>query len=121
MTDPSAALARRYYEVQKYGTVVANHLAAYGIVYANPAWVSKLPADMQAALKRASQKVEIAGVKQGTQGVEEAIKGLREKGMVITVLTEAQASVWAKTMQDPAKAVFIERAGEAGKTVLQGF
>jgi C4-dicarboxylate-binding protein DctP len=77
LTDVSAALARRYYEVQKYGTVVDNWVTAYGVLLANPAWLAKLPKDVRDGLQRAASKAEKSAVSVGAANVKGAIAGRR--------------------------------------------
>jgi TRAP-type C4-dicarboxylate transport system substrate-binding protein len=121
LTDVSAALSRRYYEVQKYGTVVPNVITAYGIVLANPAWLAKLPADIRDEVKKAGAKVELAGIEAGDANVREAIEGLKAKGMSLAVVSDSETGPWSKAMAPPAKAAFVERTGEPGKAVLAAF
>jgi C4-dicarboxylate-binding protein DctP len=121
LTDVSAALARRYYEVQKYGTVVDNWVTAYGVLLANPAWLEKLPKDVRDGMKRAAAKAEASAIAAGAANVKHAVAGLKEKGMSLTLLSDAQEAAWAKAMTAPSKAVYVERTGDAGKAVLAAF
>lgn len=121
LTDISAALSRRYYEVQKHGTVVDNWVTAYGVLLANPAWMAKLPQDLRDSLKRAAAKSETHAIEVGAANVKQAVAGLEEKGMSLTFLDDAQESTWRKAMTAPSKSVFVERTGETGKEVLAAF
>ncbi|MBX6369847.1 MAG: TRAP transporter substrate-binding protein DctP [Rhodospirillales bacterium] len=121
LTDISAALSRRYYEVQKHGTVVDNWVTAYGVLLANPAWMAKLPQDLRDSLKRAAAKAETHAIEVGAANVKQAVAGLEEKGMSLTFLDDAQESTWRKAMTAPSKSVFVERTGETGKEVLAAF
>lgn len=121
LTDISAALSRRYYEVQKHGTVVDNWVTAYGVLLANPAWMAKLPQDLRDSLKRAAAKAEAHAIEVGAANVKQAVAGLEEKGMSLTFLDDAQEKSWREAMTAPSKTVFVERTGEAGKEVLAAF
>jgi TRAP-type C4-dicarboxylate transport system substrate-binding protein len=121
LTDVSAALSRRYNEVQKYGTVVPHVITAYGIVLANPAWVAKLPPDVRDQVKKAGAKVELQGIEVGSANVREAIDGLKAKGMNLTIVTEDRIGEWSKAMKPASTAAFVERTGDAGKSVLPAF
>ncbi len=121
LTDVSAALARRYYEVQKFGTIADNHIMAYGVVLANQDWVAKLPADVRAGLARASATAEAAGLADAEANRNAAIEGLKAKGMTLKILDQAEAATWSKALTAPSKAVYLERAGDAGKAVLGAF
>jgi TRAP-type C4-dicarboxylate transport system substrate-binding protein len=121
LTDVSAALSRRYYEVQKHGTVVPHVITAYGIVLANPAWFAKLPQDVREQVKKAGTKVEQLGIEAGDANVREAIAELKTKGMNLTIISDDKIGDWSKAMTSASKAAYVERTGEAGKAVLPAF
>jgi TRAP-type C4-dicarboxylate transport system substrate-binding protein len=121
LTDVSAAFSRRYYEVQKFGTVVDNWVTAYGVLMVNPAWLQKIPADLRAGMARAASKVEAGGVAAGAANVAEAKAGLAGKGMALTVLNKEQESVWAAAMTAASRKAYLERNGAAGEAVLKAF
>src|SRR5512143_505387 len=66
LTDLSAAYSRKYYEVQKYGTV-GPIFTLYFHMFANPAWWAKLTPAHRQAIEAAAAKVE-----QDAIGVTEA-------------------------------------------------
>ena len=57
LTDLSAAYSRRFYEVQKYGTVLP-YFTVYFHLYANPKWWESLKAEYRAAIEAAAAKNE---------------------------------------------------------------
>src|SRR4051794_3920723 len=57
LTDLSAAYSRKYYEVQKYGTV-GPIFTIYFHMYANPAWWNKLSPAHRQAIEAAAAKTE---------------------------------------------------------------
>lgn len=119
ITGLSAALARKYYEVQNRGTVVDNFITAYGVLFVNPAWYEGLPEDVREQIARAGAKVEAAGIAQADEYA--AIPGLEKEGMTITVLTDEEVNAWAEKMTPAGEAAYIERVGETGKAVLEAF
>jgi len=121
LTDVSAAFSRRFYEVQKYGTVVDNWVTAYGVLMVNPQWLQKIPAEQRAGMERAARKVEAEGIAVGASNVANSKKGLTDKGMSLTVLSKEQEAIWAKAMTAPSRKVFIERSGVSGEAVLKAF
>ena len=57
LTDLSAAYSRKYYEVQKYGTVTP-FFTIFFHMYVNPAWWAKLKPEYRAAIEAAAAKAE---------------------------------------------------------------
>lgn len=117
LTDVSAAYSRRYYEVQKYGTVTPS-LTVYFHLFVNPAWWAKLTPAHQQALDAAAKKAEQDAVGITETTAEEAIRDLKAKGMELTVHTPAQIEVWKKAMQPPVMKSFLEATGEDGKKLI---
>lgn len=118
LTDVSAAYSRRYYEVQKYGTVTPS-LTVYFHLFVNPAWWSKLTPAHQQALDAAAKKAEQDAVGITETTAEEAIRDLKAKGMELTVHTPAQIEVWKKAMQPPVMKSFLDATGEDGKKLIE--
>ncbi|WP_323002376.1 TRAP transporter substrate-binding protein DctP [Denitromonas sp.] len=116
LTDVSAAFSRRYYEVQKYGTVTP-FFAVYFHLFVTPAWWDKLPADVRAGIERAADKAErdIVGVTEETAA--NAITQLKEKGMEIYVQSDEEAAVWKSRMQKPVLDAFRKIGPDATKLV----
>lgn len=119
ITGVSAALTRKYYEVQDRGTVVDNFITAYGVLFVNPAWFEGLPEDVREGLARASARVEAEGIAVADEMA--AVPGLEENGMTITVLSPEEVDAWAAQMTPAGEAVYLERVGEGGQTVLDAF
>jgi TRAP-type C4-dicarboxylate transport system substrate-binding protein len=57
LTDVSAAVSRRYYEVQKHGTVLP-YFTVYFHLFANPKWYQSLKPEYRAAIEAAAAKNE---------------------------------------------------------------
>lgn len=117
LTDISAAVSRRYYEVQKFGTV-APYFSVYFHMFVNPAWFAKLPADQQKAILDASAKTEqyMVGLTEDT--ATKAVTQLREKGMTLHIQTAAEAKLWRDAMQKAVSEAFIKGAPEDGAKLL---
>ncbi|HYZ33696.1 MAG TPA: TRAP transporter substrate-binding protein DctP, partial [Crenalkalicoccus sp.] len=90
LTDLSAAVSRRFYEIQKYGTV-APYFAVISHVYVNPRWWDGLPAPARAAIEAAARKAEQEQIGVTERTAEEAAAELRQKGMVLHLQTEPEA------------------------------
>lgn len=118
LTDVSAAYSRRYYEVQKYGTVTPA-FTVYFHMFVNPAWWSKLKPEHRAGLEAAAKKAEAESITITEKTAEDAIKQLREKGMQLIVHTPEQAEVWKKAMQPPVQESFLKATGDDGKKLIE--
>ena len=93
MTDVSAAVSRRYYEVQKFGTI-APFFTVYTQVYANPRFWDGLPADTRGALEAGLAKAERDAIDVTEATADAAVGELREKGMTLHIQTPAEIEAW---------------------------
>lgn len=116
LTSASAVNARRYYEVQKYGTAIPL-FTVYETMVVNPAWWSKLPADARKGIETAMQKAEESLMPTSDDIAPEEISVLRQKGMTITVLTPEQNKALEAVMQPPVLKAFTELSPDAAKLV----
>ena len=116
LTDVSAAYSRKYYEVQKFGTV-APFFAVYFHMYANPAWFDKLTAAQKDAITQASAKAEQDAIPVTEQTATDAIKQLQEKGMKLHLQTDAEAAAFKKVMQPPVLDAFKQSSPDADKLI----
>jgi TRAP-type C4-dicarboxylate transport system substrate-binding protein len=118
LTDVSAAVSRRYYEVQKYGTVLP-YFTVYFHLFANPKWYQSLKPEYRTAIEAAAAKNEqdIIPITEETAGA--AVGQLREKGMQITVLPPAEVEAWKAKMQQPVIDAFLKIAPEGGAKILE--
>jgi len=118
MTDVSAAFSRKYYEVQKYGTVTPA-LTVYFHMYVNPRWWNALAPAHRAALEAAARKAEAEAVPITEKTAEDAIVRLRERGMTVHVHTAQEAAAWRKVMQKPVIDAFLRAAPRDGPKLIE--
>ncbi len=118
LTDVSAAFSRRYYEVQKYGTVTPA-LTVYFHMFVNPAWWAKLTPAHREALEAAAKKAEQDSVAITEKTATDAVEQLKAKGMQLTIHTPEQEEVWKKAMQPPVIKAFIDSTGDEGKKLIE--
>lgn len=118
LTDLSAAVSRKFFEVQKFGTVTP-YFSVYFHMYANPAWWGKLSPDQRAGIEKAAQKTEIdaIGVTEATAAA--AVGELRAKGMNIHVQTADEQKAWHAAMQKPVIDAFTKAAPEDGAKLIE--
>lgn len=117
MTDVSASVSRRFYEVQKFGTVAPNFTVFFQ-TFVNPKWWDALSADHRAAIERAVKTIEAKAHEVTEATAEDAVKVLREKGMTVHVQTEADVAEWKAVMQKPVIDEFIKTAGADGQKII---
>ncbi len=117
LTDLSAAFSRKYYEVQKFGTV-GPIFTIYFHMFVNPAWYAKLPAAHRQAIEAAAAKAEqdAIGVTEATAAA--ALKDLQAKGMTIHVQTPAEQATWRALMEKPVVDAFLKSAPDGGAKIL---
>lgn len=118
MTDVSAAFSRKYYEVQKYGTVTPA-LTVYFHMYVNPRWWNGLAPAHRAALEAAARKAESEAVAITEKTAEDAVVRLRERGMAVHVHTPQEAEAWRKVMQKPVIDAFLKAAPQDGPKLIE--
>ncbi|NKC32814.1 TRAP transporter substrate-binding protein DctP [Falsiroseomonas selenitidurans] len=118
LTDVSAAVSRRYYEIQKFGTV-APYFSVISHVYVNPRWFSGLAAPHRAAIEAAARKAEQDQMDVTEATAASAVGTLRERGMTIHEQTAAETATWTATMQPPVIAAFNRLAPEGGPRSIE--
>lgn len=117
LTDVSAAVSRRFYEVQKFGTV-APYFSVYFHMFVNPAWYNKLSTGEKDALAAAAKKAEadMVGLTEATAAA--AIKTLPERGMTLHMQTAAEAATWKKALQPPVIEAFNKAVPQDGPKLI---
>ncbi len=116
ITGVAAADERKYYEVQKFG-VASNIILAHDVLFVNPEWWNKLPADLRGAIEAAAHKAEQRSIPASADIPPEQIKALRDKGMTVTVLTPAQEKTMTDAMQPAVMKDFLAASPDAAKLV----
>lgn len=117
LTDVSAGVSRRFYEVQKHGTVTP-YFSVWYHVYVNPAWWEKLPAAQKEAIQKAARKAELAAFDVTEATAAAAVEELKKKGMNVHVNSAADDEAWKKVMQKPVLDEFLKLAPQDGKKLL---
>lgn len=117
LTDVSAAVSRRYYEIQKFGTV-APWFCVFTHVYVNPRWFAGLKPEHRAIIEAAAREAEQQQIPITEKVAEDAVVELKAKGMALHLQTEAETEAWTKVMQPPVIQAFLKLAPENGQRVL---
>jgi len=120
LTDVSAAYSRKYYEVQKYGTVTP-FFTVYFHMYVNPGWWGKLSPAHRQAIEAAAAKVEEEAIGVTETTAEAAIRDLQTKGMTLHIQSPQEAAQWKAVMQKPVLDAFLKSAAEGGQKAIDLF
>ncbi len=118
VTDVSAAYSRKYYEVQKFGTVTPA-LTVYFHMYVNPRWWNSLSAEHRSILEAAAEKAEADSIAITEKTADDAIKQLRDKGMTLKIHTAEEVAVWRNAMQKPVLDAFLKAAPKDGPKLVE--
>ena len=118
LTDVSAAYSRKYYEVQKFGTV-GPVFTIYFHMYANPAWWAKLKPEHRQAIEAAASKVEAEAIGVTEATADAAIRDLQGKGMTIHLQTPQEQAAWRAVMEKPVRDAFLQTAPEGGPKIIE--
>lgn len=118
LTDVSAAVSRRFYEFQKFGTVVP-YFCVFTHVYVNPRWWGGLKPEFQSILTEAAAAAEQKQFEATEATANAAIAELRAKGMTLHEQTELQRAEWSSRMRPPVAEAFLRIAPEGGARALE--
>ncbi len=117
LTDLSAAYSRKYYDIQKYGTV-APYFTIFFHMYVNPAWWAKLSPENRQAIEAAAAKAEQDAFPITEATAADALTQLRAKGMVLHVQTPQEEATWKAAMQKPVIDAFLKSAPQDGQKTI---
>ncbi len=118
LTDVSAAYSRKYYEVQKYGTV-SKLFSVFFHIYVNPKWWNSLSGKDRQAISAASAAAEKQAIMATRDAARKAPGQLRGKGMKIHIHSKAEEDVFRKIMAPPFNEAFRRATGEDGRKILE--
>ncbi|MCC5618895.1 TRAP transporter substrate-binding protein DctP [Nostoc sp. CHAB 5836] len=118
LTDLSAAVSRRFFEFQRFGTTTP-YFAVISHVYVNPRWFAALSAPHRAAIEGAARKAEQDQIAVTEQTAAAASGELRARGMTIHEQTPAELATWRAAMQPPVIEAFLRIAPEGGNRILE--
>jgi C4-dicarboxylate-binding protein DctP len=118
LTDVSAAVSRRFYEIQRFGTV-APYFSVISHVYVNPRWWNGLTAQQRGFIEAAARKAEQDQMKVTEDTAAAAVGELRAKGMTIHEQSAAESSTWQAAMQPPVVSAFLRLAPDGGPRAIE--
>ncbi len=117
LTDVSAALARHYYEVHKFGTVT-NNFAVTFVAFANPKFWGSLTEKEREGVMAAARVAQKACLDRSEDEAKKSIEALKAKGMTLHIQTPEEYKAWEKA-SEPVTTYFIETVGPEGKELVE--
>ncbi len=118
LTDISAAVSRKYFEVQDHVTVLPL-FSIYFHGYVNPKWYDGLSDKGKAAVDEAGRKAAKWAIEASEASAAKAPDQLAEKGMKVHMATDADIETLKKIMSPAFDKSFGEATGEDGKKLLE--
>jgi C4-dicarboxylate-binding protein DctP len=118
LTDLSAAVSRRFYEFQRFGTV-APYFSVISHVYVNPRWWNGLTPAQRGFIEAAARKAETDQMTVTEKTAAAAAGELRARGMTIHEQTAAETETWRAAMQQPVVDAFLRIAPDGGARMLE--
>jgi tripartite ATP-independent transporter DctP family solute receptor len=104
-------VASKFYEVQKQ-LIMTNHVFQCGIFVANPAWFHSLSPDLQQIARDAAARGTVFQRTKTAEDYEVYLKTLRDNGVTITELTDAEMRQWKDKVQPAMPAIAKEVGGQ---------
>jgi len=118
LTDVSAAVSRKYFEVQDHVTVLPL-FSIYFHGYVNPAWYDKLSDTAKSAIDSAGKKAGVWAIEVSEKSAAKAPGQLKEKGMKVHIASDADNAALKAVMGPAFDAAFGKASGEDGKKLLE--
>lgn len=117
-TDISAAVSRKYYEVQNQMTVTPV-ISVYAHGFANPRWYNQLSDKNKKVLDEAGLKASEWALELSSESQENAPKVLAENGVTLHYSTKAEQKALEEKMLPAFNASFAKWAGDDTETLLE--
>ena len=117
LTDISAAVSRKYYEVQEYGAV-SPFFSVFFHMYVNPKWWDGLSDAQRDAIHKASAKAEADAIRITEETAAAAPGQLSEKGMKVHILNDAEVQAMKDITLPAFKEEFLKAGGDDAKEIL---
>ncbi|MCO4839858.1 MAG: TRAP transporter substrate-binding protein [Roseovarius sp.] len=107
----------KFFEVQDY-LVISEHGAMEDVVLFNPTWWASLPADYQVIINDAFDEVVPALIEHKASAVEDALDAISASEINIRVASPEERAAFRDVMYDRSVTAYIERAGDAGQSLI---
>lgn len=116
-SGPSSVLTRSLHEVTRHGTNIALNRLTF-VASASSLWWDTLPADVQQAVREATEIAQQAAREQMRADAEAELEQLRAFGMEIHDPTPEEIAAWAQSAE-ARRAAYVARVGDAALPLMQ--
>lgn len=116
LTSATSMVSRKFYEVQKYLTLL-NQSYASAVLAMNAKLFDSLPADVQQALLEAAREVRDSTRHKSTDAEAKAVQTMRDAGLEVHEVNAADLPQWQQALK-PVWDAYVEQAGETGRQLL---
>lgn len=116
LTSATSMVSRKFYEVQKYLTLL-NQSYASAVLAMNAKLFDSLPADVQQVLLEAGREVRDSTRRLSTAAEAEAVQTMRDAGLEVHEVNAADLPQWQQALK-PVWDAYVEQAGETGRQLL---
>ncbi len=118
LTDVSAAVSRKYFEVQDHVTVLPL-FSIYFHGYVNPKWYDGLSAKGKTAVDEAGKKAAMWAIEASEASAAKAPAQLEAKGMKVHIASDADMAALKAKMAPAFDKAFGEASGADGRKLLE--
>ena len=115
--DFIGSFARKYYEVQEYGTVNGLN-CVFGQMISNPAWWNGLSEENRAIVDAASANLETRLFDDYQENYEAAYAQMKDR-MKLHIQTDDEAAEWESFMKPAGKKVFLDEGSPNGEKLVE--
>lgn len=117
LTNISAALSARYYDVQNHVTILPLFTIYYN-GYVNTEWFDKLPEKSSQAIQEASGKAALWAIEASEISAAAAPKLLKDEGMKVHIATEPEIEKLKAIMRPAFSRAFLAATGADGEELI---
>jgi C4-dicarboxylate-binding protein DctP len=107
----------KFFEVQDY-LVISEHGAMEDVVLFNPTWWEGLPTEYQVIINDAFDEVVPALIEHKAGAVQDALDVISKSDINVRVAPQEERAAFRDAMYDASVAAYIDRAGDAGKALI---
>lgn len=118
VTDVSAAVSEKYYEVQDHATILPLFSVLFN-GYVNPSWYDRLSEKSRQAIQNAGRKASVWAIEASEISAAAAPGKLAEEGMKIHFATESEITALREVMVPAFVKAFSQSTGNEGIKLIQ--
>ncbi len=110
----------KFFEVQKH-VLVTDHGAIVEVIFFNPGWWNKLPANFRGIIKAAFAEVALDVEKGRIADATKSLAFIKKAGLTVRIAGEAEREKIRSMAYPPARDAYIAKAGAEGRNLIEIF